>query len=106
MQFDRLKRREFVTLLGSAAAAWPLTARAQQSRKLIGFLGTSSLRLERHLVDAFVQNLRELGNVEGENIAIEYRWAEGHDNRLPKLVAELVRLQPEVFVSEDQLREA
>jgi putative ABC transport system substrate-binding protein len=98
MLFDQLKRREFITLVGGTAA-WPLVARAQQSRKRVGFLGTSSLRLERHLVDAFVQTMRELGNVEGENIAIEYRWAEGNDNRLPKLAADLVRLQPEVIVT-------
>jgi putative ABC transport system substrate-binding protein len=92
-------RRAFITLLGGAAVAWPLAASAQQSRRRIGFLGTSSLELERHLVDAFVQNLRELGDAEGENIAIEYRWAEGHDERLPKLAAELVSLQPDVIVT-------
>jgi putative tryptophan/tyrosine transport system substrate-binding protein len=94
-----VKRRSFITLLGGAAAAWPLAARAQQSRKRIGFLGTSSLSLERHLLDAFVQSLRELGHVDGENIAIEYRWAEGQDNRLPNLAAELVGLGPDVIVT-------
>ena len=71
-------RREFIVALGGAAA-WPLAARAQQTGKMsrIGFLGISSPSLERHLVDAFRQKLRELGQVEGENIAIEYRWAEG-----------------------------
>ena len=95
----KMKRREFITLLGGAAAAWPLAAQVQQSRKRIGFLGTSSLSLERHLVDAFVQSLRELGHVEGENIAIEYRWAEGQDTRLPDLAAEVVRLGPDVIVT-------
>src|SRR5260370_25330104 len=94
-----MRRREFITLLGGAAAVWPLAARAQQSRKRIGFLGTSSLSLERPLVDAFVESLRELGHVDGENIVIEYRWAEGQDNRLPNLAAELVRLGPDVIVT-------
>jgi putative tryptophan/tyrosine transport system substrate-binding protein len=92
-------RRELLAALGGAAVAWPLAARAQQSRKRIGFLGTSSLSLERDLVDAFVQSLRELGHVDGENVAIEYRWAEGQDNRLPNLAAELVRLGPDVIVT-------
>jgi putative tryptophan/tyrosine transport system substrate-binding protein len=93
-----MERRAFIALLGGAAT-WPLAARAQQSRKRIGFLGTSSLSLERDLVDAFVQGLRELGHVDGENVAIEYRWAEGQDNGLPNLAAELVRLGPDVIVT-------
>src|SRR2546429_2529131 len=74
-----MTRRAFITLLGGAAAAWPLAARAQQSRKVqrIGYLGNSSPTLEPHYVEAFRQKLRDLGHVEGENIAIEYRWAEG-----------------------------
>ena len=93
-------RREFITLLGGAAAAWPLAVRAQPSKvSRIGFLGTSSLSLERPLVDAFVQKLRELGHVEGATIAIEYRWAEGQDDRLPDLAAELVRIKPDVIVT-------
>jgi putative ABC transport system substrate-binding protein len=101
MQLDQLKRRDFITLLGGAAAAWPLKTRAQQTGKgaRIGYLGTSSPSLERHLVDAFRQRLRELGHVEGENIAIEYRWTEGRDDRLATLAAELVRLQPDVIVT-------
>jgi putative tryptophan/tyrosine transport system substrate-binding protein len=96
-----IKRREFIALLGGAAAAWPPAARAQQSGKLsrIGFLGTSSPSLERHVVDALRQKLRELGHVEGENIAIEFQWAEGQDDRLPSLAAELVRLKPDVIVT-------
>jgi putative ABC transport system substrate-binding protein len=96
-----MKRREFITLLGGAAVAWPLATRAQQIGKIrrIGYLGSSSPSLERHLVDAFRQKLRELGHLEGENIAIEYRWAEGRDDRLPGLAAELARLQPDVIVT-------
>ncbi len=84
---EPMQRREFIMLLGCAAATWPLAARAQQMGNMhrIGYLGPSSPSLERHLVDAFRQKLRELGHVEGENIAIEYRWAEGRDDRLPGL---------------------
>lgn len=96
-----MKRREFITLIGSAAVVWPFTARAQQTRNVsrIGYLGTSSPSLEMHVLDAFRQKLRELGHVEGENVAIEYRWAEGQDERLPELAAELVRLKPDVIVT-------
>ena len=95
-----LQRREFITLLGGAAV-WPLAARAQQMGKVprIGYLGSSSPSLEPHFVEAFRQKLRELGHIEGENIAIEYRWAEGQDGRLPELAAELVGLQPNVIVT-------
>ena len=95
-----MKRRNFIGLLG-VAAAWPLGARAQQAAKVarIGFLGTSSLDLERPLVDAFRQRLSELGHVDGQNVAIEYRWAEGQDSRLPALAAELVRVRPDVIVT-------
>jgi ABC-type uncharacterized transport system substrate-binding protein len=96
-----MKRREFITLLGGAAAAWPLAAHAQQAGKgsRIGYLGTASPSLERLLVDAFRQKLRELGHIEGENINIEYRWAEGCDDRLPNLAVDLVRLKPDVIVT-------
>jgi putative tryptophan/tyrosine transport system substrate-binding protein len=95
-----MRRRQFITLLG-AAATWPLLARAQQAGKgpRIGYLGTSSPSLERAVVDAFRQRLRDLGHVEGENMTIEYRWAEGRDDRLPNLAAELVRLKPDVIVT-------
>jgi putative ABC transport system substrate-binding protein len=100
MPLDQLKRREFVTLIGSVAA-WPITARAQRAKKpaQIGFLGTSSPSLEHHLVDAFRQKLRELGHIEGEDIVIEYRWADGQDDQLPSLAADLVRLKPDVIVT-------
>ena len=79
-----MKRREFITLLGGAAAAWPLPARAQQvMTKLptIGFLGSATLLVEGQRVAAFVQRLRQLGWIENRNVAIEYRWAEGRTER-------------------------
>src|SRR5262249_40944543 len=95
-----MRRRDFITLLGGAAT-WPLAARAQQREKKsrVGYLGVSSSSLEPHYVEAFRQKLRELGRVDGENIAIEYRWAEGQDDRLPSLANELVRLDPDIIVT-------
>jgi putative ABC transport system substrate-binding protein len=84
-----VKRREFITLLGGAAT-WPLAARAQQPAKLptIGFLGTTSASSWSHYVAAFAQRLRELGWVESRTVAIEYRWAEGHSERLTEMASE------------------
>ena len=78
-----MRGREFITLLGSAAAVWPLAAHAQQATKLptIGFLGSSTLSAMSQWTAAFVQRLRELGWIEGRTIAIEYRWAEGRTER-------------------------
>jgi putative ABC transport system substrate-binding protein len=95
-----VRRREFISLLGGAAAAWPRAARAQQPAKvaLIGFLHYSSPGPSLE-VEAFRQGLRELGYVEGQNIAIEYRFASGQVARMPELAAELVRLKPDVIVT-------
>jgi len=90
-----------MTLLGGAAAAWPLAARAQQAGKLptIGFLGASTPSAWNQWTAAFVQRLRELGWTEGRTIAIEYRWAELREERLAELAAELVRLKVDVIVT-------
>ena len=96
-----MNRREFMTLVGGAATAWPMAAHAQQVGQLatIGFLGTSSPADFSQRTAAFVQRLRELGWIEGRTIAIEYRWAEGRDGRVAEIAAELVRLKVGVIVT-------
>jgi putative tryptophan/tyrosine transport system substrate-binding protein len=96
-----MRRREFVTMLGGAAAAWPLAARAQQTGKMprIGFMGNSNAVLEVNLIRPFREGLRELGYVEGHNIVIDYRWADGDYDRFPALVVELLALMVDVIVT-------
>jgi ABC-type uncharacterized transport system substrate-binding protein len=96
-----MRRREFITLLGGTAAAWPLAARAQQVGKLptIGFLGPLSQSAMSPWTAAFVQRLRELGWIEGRTVAIEYRWGEGRDERFVEIAAEFVRLKVDVIVT-------
>src|SRR5262249_46360292 len=93
-----MRRREFLTLLGDTAAAWPLAVRAQQaSMRVIGFLSSRSPSESSGVVAAFRQGLGESGFVEGQNLAIAFRWAEGHYDRLPALAAELANLRVNVL---------
>jgi putative ABC transport system substrate-binding protein len=94
-------RRQFISALGGAAAAWPLAAHAQQAGKLptIGFLGAATASTWGPWTAAFVQRLRDLGWVEGRTIAIEYRWAEGRTERFAEIAAEFVRLKVDVIVT-------
>jgi len=98
-----MKRREFVKLIGGAAAAWPLAARAQQpAMPVIGYFSGRSPDAEAALRVPFLKTLEELGFVPGRNFAIEYRFAEGHDKHLPMLAAELVRQQVAMLVATDR----
>src|SRR5689334_22175896 len=94
-------RREFITLLGGGAAAWPLAALSEQTpkRRTIGFLGAATLSAWRPWVAALVQRLHELGWIEGRTIAIEYRWAEGREEHYAAIADEFVRLKVDVIVT-------
>jgi ABC-type uncharacterized transport system substrate-binding protein len=96
---NHIGRRKFITLLGGAAAAWPVAAGAQQARRLptIGFLGSGTAATTGQNTGAFLRRLRELGWIEGSNVAIEYRWAEGNEGRVAKIAAEFVRLKVDII---------
>jgi putative ABC transport system substrate-binding protein len=94
-----MRRREFISLLGGAAVAWPLAARAQQPTQTVGYISSRSRQADAHLVAAFRRGLSEIGHVEGQNVAIEFRWAEGDYGRHEALTADLVRRQVDVIVA-------
>jgi ABC-type uncharacterized transport system substrate-binding protein len=96
-----MRRREFIALVGGTAAAWPLAAHAQQARKLpvIGFLGATTASVWSSFVDAFLQRLRELGWIDGSTVVIEYRWAQGREERYAEFAAEFVRRKVDVIVT-------
>ena len=96
-----IRRREFIALVGGTAAAWPLTARAQQAGKLpvVGYLGVTTAAAQSRVTSAFVQRMRELGWIEGRTVAIEYRWAEGRTERFAEIAAEFVRIKVDVIVT-------
>ena len=97
-----MRRRQFLTLLGGAAAVWPLAARAQQRAKLptIGFMGATTPAGQGHMVAALVQRLRELGWIEGRTVEIKYRWAEGRTERYNEIAAEFVRLKVDAILTQ------
>ena len=95
-----MKRRDFIVLIGGAAMAWPLATRAQQMRlPTIGLLGGATASSQAKWTAAFVERLRELGWVEGQTVAIVYRWVEGRFERSPAIIAEFVRLKVDVIVT-------
>ena len=95
-----MRRREFLGMLGGAAAAWPLAARAQHAKlRTIGVLGTASAAAGGPWIAAFIARLRELGWIEGRTVAIEYRWAEGRSERFAEIAAELVRRNVDVILA-------
>jgi putative ABC transport system substrate-binding protein len=99
MQFDQLKRRDFITLLGGTLATWPLVVGAQQPRMpVIGALHAASRAGTTHLMAAYFEGLKSEGYVEAQNVKVEYRWADGVLDRIPEMMNQLVRLQPDVIM--------
>src|SRR6266478_1802081 len=96
-----MRRREFITLLGGVAAAWPLAARAQQPAKLptIGYMGPNTPSVDSYRLPAFVQRIGELGWVEGRTVTIEYRWAEGRSERFTEIATEFVHRKVDLIVT-------
>ena len=95
-----MRRRDFLTLLGGVAAAWPLPARAQQpAMPVVGFLHNTSPGQWTPFVDAFRMGLRDGGYIDGQNVGMEFRWAEGHDERMPAMAADLVSRQVTIIVT-------
>jgi hypothetical protein len=94
-----MNRREFISLLGGAAVAWPLAARAQQPTPVIGFLRNSSLEGSAHLLSALRRGLNDAGYIEGQNLVTEYRWSENRLDRLPALADDLVRRQCALIIA-------
>ena len=99
MPFHQLKRREFITLLGGAAAAWPLATRAQQPTPIVGLINSRSAQDAIRNVAAFRKGLDETGYVEGQNVMVEYHWLEGQFDRLPAVMADLVRRRVDVIAT-------
>src|SRR6202040_748143 len=103
---DRMRRREFIALLGSAATAWPLAAHAQEPSSLVGILHSGSHTTFAPLMIAFRRGLQERGFIEGQNVTIDYRWPENQYDRLPVMAAELVHRQPAVIYAAGSVRAA